>query len=61
MIHENSDEGVQCKKPLGYKEGHPLTGLMTLRNFIDGGYDVANGRILVCVKSIGARKKCEFL
>ena len=58
MIHENSDEGVQYKKPLGYKEGQPLPGLMTLRNFIDGGYDVADGRILVCVRSIGARKKC---
>ena len=58
MIHENSDEGVQYKKPLGYKEGQPLLGLMTLRNFIDGGYDVADGRILVCVRSIGAKKKC---
>ncbi|OCK79378.1 hypothetical protein K432DRAFT_299970 [Lepidopterella palustris CBS 459.81] len=57
MIHENSDDGVLCKKPLGYKEGHPLPGLMTLKNFIDGGYDVVDARILVCVKSIGARKK----
>lgn len=57
MIHENSDEGVLCKTPLGYREGNPLAGLMTLKNFVDGGYDVIDGRMLVCVKSVGARKK----
>ncbi|TID19035.1 hypothetical protein E6O75_ATG06156 [Venturia nashicola] len=57
MIHENSDEGVLCKTPLGYREGQPLAGLMTLKNFVDGGYDVIDGRMLVCVKSVGARKK----
>ena len=30
---------------------------MTLKNFVDGGYDVAEAKILVCVKSIGAKKK----
>ncbi|KAF2489649.1 hypothetical protein BU16DRAFT_575344 [Lophium mytilinum] len=59
LIHENSDGGVQCKKPVGYKKGQPLPGLMTLQNFINGGYDVADGKILVCVKSIGARTKVE--
>ncbi|KAJ9665735.1 hypothetical protein H2201_004220 [Coniosporium apollinis] len=57
MVHENSDEGVQCKTPLEYKEGQPLAGLMTLKNFIEGGYDITDGKILVCVKSIGPRKK----
>ncbi|KAL2357179.1 hypothetical protein BJ546DRAFT_1024446 [Cryomyces antarcticus] len=57
MVHENSDEGVQCKTPLGYRDGQQLAGLMTLSNFVDGGCDVANVKILVCVKSIGARKK----
>ncbi|KAF2432419.1 hypothetical protein EJ08DRAFT_131912 [Tothia fuscella] len=57
MIHENSDNGEKCKKPLGYRNGQALPGLMTLKNFIDGGYDVTDGRILVCVKSIGAKKK----
>ncbi|KAF2838088.1 hypothetical protein M501DRAFT_992963 [Patellaria atrata CBS 101060] len=57
MIHENSDDGILCKTPLGYRDGHELTGLMTLNNFIQGGYDVSDSRILVCVKSIGARKK----
>lgn len=57
MLHENSDEGVLCKTPLGYVGGQQLSGLMTLKNFLNGGYDVAGGRILVCVKSIGAKKK----
>ncbi|KAI9715372.1 MAG: hypothetical protein M1812_006017 [Candelaria pacifica] len=57
MIHDNSDDGVQCKTPLGYRDGQELPGLMTLRNFIDGGFDIIQGKILVCVKSIGAGKK----
>lgn len=32
---------------------------MTVKNFLDGGYDVEDSKILVCVKSIGARKKCN--
>lgn len=58
MVHEHSDEGVQCKTPLGYKEGQPLAGLMTLKNFVEGGYEITDGKILVCIKSIGPRKKC---
>jgi hypothetical protein len=61
MIHENSDTGVKYKKPLGYRKHEALPGLMTLKNFIDGGYDVVEGRILVCVKSIGAKKKGNVL
>ncbi|KAH0545129.1 hypothetical protein FGG08_000741 [Glutinoglossum americanum] len=53
----SGDTSVLCKIPLGYHEGQPLAGLMTLQNFIEGGYEVANPRVLVCVKSIGARKK----
>ena len=58
MIHDRSDDGVLCKTPLGYRDGHVLAALMTLKNFAEGGSDVKNGTILVCVKSIGARKKC---
>lgn len=57
MTHENSDQGVLCKTPLGYREGQALARLMTLKNFVDGGYDVIDGRMLLCVKSVGARKK----
>ncbi len=57
MIHENSDSGAMYRKPLGYREGRPLSGVMTLQNFNDGGYDVVDAKILVVVKSIGSRKK----
>ena len=59
MIQNRSDEGVLCKTPLGYREGKPLVGLITLQNFIDGGYEVAQSKILVCVKSIGGKKRCR--
>lgn len=32
---------------------------MTLENFIGGGYDIDEGKILVCIKSIGGHKKCR--
>jgi hypothetical protein len=60
MLHENSDNGTMCKKPYGWKsETQSLPGLMTVKNFTDGGYDVDDCKVLVCVKSIGARKKCK--
>lgn len=57
MVHENSDDGLVCKTPLGYRHNRPLPGLMTVKNFLDGGYEVSEAKILVCVKSIGARKR----
>jgi hypothetical protein len=60
MIHETSDQGVLCKTPLGYRDGQQLGNLMTLSGFLEGGYDVRDGKILVVVKSIGARKKGTF-
>ena len=56
MLHENSDDGKLCNTPLGYHSGDPLSGLMTLQNFLDGGYDVVDAKVLVVVKSIGAKK-----
>lgn len=60
MIQEKSDDGTLYKRPQGYKNGKSLAGLMTLKSFVDGGYDVVEGKILVCVKSIGGHKKCKF-
>lgn len=60
MVQEQSDEGVLCKTPLGYRDGKQLDGLITLKNYIDGGYEIPGGKVLVCVKSIGARKTCEY-
>ncbi|KAK3672466.1 hypothetical protein LTR78_007773 [Recurvomyces mirabilis] len=57
MIHEKSDDGTLCKRPLGHRTGQPLAGLMTLHNFIDGGCDISDARVLVVVKSIGAKER----
>lgn len=61
MVQENSDEGVLCKTPPGYRDGKQLDGLITLKNYIDGGHEVPGARVLVCVKSIGGGKKCESI
>ncbi|KAK6436192.1 hypothetical protein LTR95_007615 [Oleoguttula sp. CCFEE 5521] len=56
MIHARSDDGVMLKRPLGHSDSRPLTGLMTLQNFIDGGYDVIDAKTLVVIKSLVERK-----
>lgn len=56
MVHENSDDGQMLKRPLGYRRGLPLSGVMTLQNSQDGGYDVVDAKVLVVVKSVGAKK-----
>ena len=56
-IHEATYDERACRTPLGYRDGHDLGGLMTLKNYIDGGYDVTDCRIIACVKSIGAKKR----
>ncbi|KAH7384318.1 hypothetical protein DE146DRAFT_622816 [Phaeosphaeria sp. MPI-PUGE-AT-0046c] len=57
MVHENSDNGTQFKRPFNCLDTKELPSLMTLRSFTDGGYDIEEPRLLVCIKSIGARKK----
>ncbi|OAL05306.1 hypothetical protein IQ06DRAFT_361531 [Phaeosphaeriaceae sp. SRC1lsM3a] len=57
MVHENSDNGPQFKRPFSCRDTKELPGLMTLKSFTNGGYDVDEPRLLVCIKSIGARKK----
>jgi hypothetical protein len=61
MVHENSDNGAMYRTPLDYRARRPLTGVMTLQNFNDGGYDVVGAKILVVVKSIGAKKRGKFV
>jgi len=58
MVHENSDDGTRFKRPYGVRDNRVLSGLMTLKTFTDGGHDIEQPKLLVCVKSIGARKKC---
>ncbi|KAF7953327.1 hypothetical protein EAE96_006538 [Botrytis aclada] len=58
MIHTHSGAADVCRIPLGYIKGEPLPGLMTLEAYLNGGYDgVLDVKLLVCVKSIGAKKK----
>ncbi|KAL8718052.1 MAG: hypothetical protein Q9225_004773 [Loekoesia sp. 1 TL-2023] len=57
MTQADKDQGTLFKRPLSYSSGRELTGLITLKNFIEGGHEIGNGKVLVCVKSIGGRKK----
>jgi hypothetical protein len=58
MIHTTSSSDSICRTPLQYKKGQPLPGLMTLDSYLSSGHDgVSGAKILVCVKSIGGKKK----
>ena len=58
MIHTNESTNGICRTPLDYHRGKPLQGLMALDSYLTSGHDgVVGAKILVCVKSIGARKK----
>ncbi|KAG0652657.1 hypothetical protein D0Z07_0242 [Hyphodiscus hymeniophilus] len=59
MIHTNSATDSICRTPLTYQRGRPLQGLITLDSYLgSGGHDgVVGVKILVCVKSIGPKKR----
>jgi hypothetical protein len=58
MIHTSSGGDAICRTPLEYRKGQPLMGLMTLDSYLSSGHDgVSGAKILVCVKSIGGKKK----
>lgn len=58
MIHTTDGTASLCRTPLGYRKDQPLPGLMTVESYLNGGYDGVSGvKLLVCVKSISARKK----
>jgi hypothetical protein len=59
MLHENIDNGTMFKRPFGWNDTKLLHGLMTVKNFTKGGFEVDDCKVLVCVKSIGARKKSK--
>lgn len=59
MVHENSDNANRFKNPFNCEDLSTLPGSMTLKSFTDGGYDVDEPKLLVCVKSIGSRKRCK--
>ncbi|KAH8687215.1 hypothetical protein BGZ60DRAFT_363882 [Tricladium varicosporioides] len=58
MLHTGSSTDGICRIPLRFRKGLPLQGLMTLKSYLTSGHDgVSDAKILVCVKSIGAKKK----
>ena len=58
MSHTTHITDGICRTPLNNRKGQPLQGLMTLDCYLKGGHDgVADAKILVCVKSIGAKKR----
>ena len=58
MIHTHQGTEAVCRVPLEYEKGQSLPGLMTLESYIGGGHDgVVGAKILVCLKSIGAKKR----
>jgi len=61
MVHDNSDDKSLCVSPLRYREGCPLSGLMPFQSFVEGGYDVADAKILVVVKCVRPMRMGELL
>ncbi|KAK7178757.1 uncharacterized protein CC84DRAFT_1261574 [Paraphaeosphaeria sporulosa] len=57
MIHDRSDDRSMFKRPFGARDSQVLPGLMTLKSFVDGGFDIDDCKLMVCVRSIGPRKK----
>ncbi|KEQ96193.1 hypothetical protein AUEXF2481DRAFT_4437 [Aureobasidium subglaciale EXF-2481] len=49
-VDESTD--LLCRKPIDHEYG-----LMSLKNFIQGGFEVKDSKVLVVVKSISARRK----
>ncbi|KAK8049188.1 hypothetical protein PG994_010918 [Apiospora phragmitis] len=51
-------ETSMLREPLEFNIETPddLRGLMTLGSFLDAGYDMGDGKVLVCVNSVGPRK-----
>ncbi|KAF2011537.1 hypothetical protein BU24DRAFT_486258 [Aaosphaeria arxii CBS 175.79] len=57
MFHDNSDDGLMCKRPYGCKDSQVLPGLVTLKDFTNGAYDIEDCKVIACIKSIGVRKR----
>ncbi|MCJ1308764.1 hypothetical protein MMC25_002418 [Agyrium rufum] len=58
-MQDASDDGTLYRRPLDYdtrKSNATLSKLVTLKAFVEGAYERTGVRILVCVKSLGARK-----
>jgi hypothetical protein len=56
-VEIHNEEGrlrAYCRKPLGYFNGDPLPGLMSLDQYMNaGGDEILEARLIVCVVAIG--------
>ncbi|KAI0908579.1 hypothetical protein F4824DRAFT_512433 [Ustulina deusta] len=50
------DNSLHCPLELNCKRNDHLPGLMTLKSFLSGGYELGTGKVLVCVRSVGPRR-----
>lgn len=57
-FHKFTDHVDLYRNPLGMRDGvaSELPGLMTLQAFLSSGYEYEDGKILVCVRSVGLRR-----
>ncbi|KAI1200312.1 hypothetical protein F5X97DRAFT_340909 [Nemania serpens] len=59
LVDEAGSEGdhlLRCPLEVNTEQYDYLPGLMTLKSFLTGGYDLGEGKILVCVRSVGPRR-----
>lgn len=60
IVDQADTERAIYNTPLGYVSGRPLLGLISLKAFLeDGGDEMLNAKILVCVHSIGTISTCQ--
>ncbi|KAI0455937.1 hypothetical protein F5B21DRAFT_177998 [Xylaria acuta] len=50
------DSSLRCPLEVNVEQYNYLPGLMTLKAFLASGYDLGEGKILVCVRSVGPRR-----
>ncbi|KAI0474465.1 hypothetical protein F4859DRAFT_522088 [Xylaria cf. heliscus] len=53
------DDSLRCPLGVNVEQYDYLPGLMTLKSFLAGGYDIGDGKILVCVRSVGLRRTIQ--
>lgn len=60
MVLDPTERKNSCKVTPGYN-WPPIPDLITLKQFMEGGSDIPNAKILVCVKSISPQKSGKYL
>ncbi|KAI8633897.1 hypothetical protein F5Y19DRAFT_462135 [Xylariaceae sp. FL1651] len=55
-VSSDEDRLLRCPLEVNIKQYDYLPGLMTLKSFLASGYDLGEGKILVCVRSVGPRR-----